>query len=119
LTDLPDAPVTRTAQQPRSNSALQTRTNHHSAAVLLWGNGLLHKGSWWVPCRGSLDGMQGVRVQIPSAPPHGTGGRVGETLLEVISDAGHPAFNSAVAKVTMMAKDEHGAGFVGYLRTTL
>jgi hypothetical protein len=37
----------------------------------------------------------------------------------VISDAGHPAFNSAVAKVTVMAKDEHGASFVGDLHTTL
>jgi hypothetical protein len=50
------------AQQMRCNSALGTRTNHHGPALLLWCNGLLRKGSWWALWRGSLDGMQGVRV---------------------------------------------------------
>ena len=33
------------AQQARSNSALRTRTSHHSPALLLWWNGLLREGS--------------------------------------------------------------------------
>ena len=53
------------AQQMRSNSALQTLTNHHAPAPLLWCNGLLHEGSWWAGWRGSLDGMQGVRGSNP------------------------------------------------------
>jgi hypothetical protein len=54
-----------TAQQPRSNSALRTHTNHHAPVFLLWCNALLREGSWWAPWRGSLDGMQGVRGSKP------------------------------------------------------
>ena len=53
------------AQQPRSNSALRTRTSHHAPALPLWWNALLREGLWRVPCRGSLDGMQGVRGSNP------------------------------------------------------
>jgi hypothetical protein len=34
------------AQQPRSDSALRTHTNHHSTALLLWCNALLDEGCW-------------------------------------------------------------------------
>jgi hypothetical protein len=34
------------AQQPRSNSALRTHTNHHSLALLLWCIILLREVSW-------------------------------------------------------------------------
>jgi hypothetical protein len=57
------------AQQTRSNSALRTRTSHHTPALPLWCNTLLREGLWWALWRGSLDGMQGSGVQIPSAPP--------------------------------------------------
>jgi hypothetical protein len=53
------------AQQPRSNSALRTRANHHTPALLLWCNALLREGSWWASWWGSLDGMQGVRGSNP------------------------------------------------------
>jgi hypothetical protein len=49
------------AQQPPSNSALRSSTNHHTPAHLLWCNGLLREGaSWAAAWWGSLDGMQGV-----------------------------------------------------------
>ena len=57
--------LSRFAQQPRSNSALRTHTNHHTPALLLWCNGLLREGSWWALWWGSLDGMQGVRGSNP------------------------------------------------------
>jgi hypothetical protein len=53
------------AQQMRSSSALRTRTNHHTPALLLWCNGLLREGSSRSRWRGSLDGMQGVRGSNP------------------------------------------------------
>jgi hypothetical protein len=53
------------AQQPRSNSALRTHTNHHSPALPRWCNGLLREGSCGASWRGSLDGMQGVRGSNP------------------------------------------------------
>jgi len=34
------------AQQARSNSALRSLANHHTPALLLWWNVLLHEGSW-------------------------------------------------------------------------
>ena len=49
----------------RSNSAPRTHTNHQVPPFLLWCNGLLREGSWWVSRRGSLDGMQGVRGSNP------------------------------------------------------
>jgi hypothetical protein len=55
------------AQQRRSNSALCSRTNHHAPVLLLWCNGLLREGSWWVPWRGSLDGMQGEAWSDPTS----------------------------------------------------
>jgi hypothetical protein len=57
------------AQQARSNSALRGHTSHHAPAVLRWWNALLREGLWWRSWWGSLDGMQGSGVQIPSAPP--------------------------------------------------
>jgi hypothetical protein len=52
------------AQQPRSNAAPRTRTNHHAPALLLWCNALLREGLWWASWRGSLDGMQEVRQSV-------------------------------------------------------
>jgi hypothetical protein len=63
---VPRCPVQgHSAQQARSNSALRTRTNHHTLARLLCCNALLRGGSWWALWWGSLDGMQGVRGSNP------------------------------------------------------
>jgi hypothetical protein len=61
----------------RSNSALRTRMNHHAPAFLGWCNGLLRRASWWAPWRGSLDGMQEVRLDHASAS---LAGRAAELL---------------------------------------
>jgi hypothetical protein len=49
------------AQQARSNLTARAHASHHSPAIVLWCNGLLREGSWWVLWWGSLDGMQEVR----------------------------------------------------------
>ena len=52
-------------QQPRSNSALRTHTNHHTSALLLRGNALLREGSWWPSGGDPSMACKGSGVQIP------------------------------------------------------
>jgi hypothetical protein len=95
------------AQQPRSNSALRTHTNHHPPALFLWCNALLREGSWWAVWWGSPDGMQGVRGsnplsstpgQRPSPPPTARESRPAQQIRSncqcvadaVVQGGGHP-----------------------------
>jgi hypothetical protein len=78
--------------------SLRARTNHHSSAIPLWGNGLLRTVSWWAPWRGSLDGMQGVRHSVHrlhslEAHPDSLGGQ-----LTASEDQGRSSWSTTFAQ---------------------